>query len=233
MRHWNFEDAWRPSSTRNSTVISQFLPAEAVKEWRPGQAFDALVAIEPSAEDTFTVAVALEAVPGQPAPGPYQILGDDKRPKARWIKKMWNKLGGRLHAEWPYERHKKPQTSQRQFLERTLSEVAPFVENSFTFVLTNTIDFTCSCCGATVEVMKQTAKQQHEATCLHCWSSYRAEASGESFMFYPNESPFPCNCGNEIWLRPKEVQAGYRFSCPECKQLYAVVGSTWNVAKMP
>jgi len=208
----------------------QFLPAEAAKEWRPGQAFDALIAIEPNAEDTFTLAVAVETSPGQMAPGPYRIVGVDKRPKAKWIKKTWNKLGGRLHAEWPYERHKKSELSQRQFLERTLTEVAPFVENSVTSVMAMTIDFQCTCCGATVKVMEQTLKQKSEAVCLNCWSSYRAEGSVESVVFYPNDDPFQCNCGHEIRLRPKEIEAGYRFPCPECKQVYAVVGSIWNVS---
>src|ERR1035438_5057609 len=46
-------------------VYGDLLPEGSVHQWQPPRAFDALIAIEPDAEATFTFAVAPQAEPGK------------------------------------------------------------------------------------------------------------------------------------------------------------------------
>lgn len=62
-------------------IYGDLLPEGSVHQWQPPQAFDALIAIEPGAEATFTYAVAPETEPGKMATGPYHAVGVDERPQ--------------------------------------------------------------------------------------------------------------------------------------------------------
>ena len=73
-------------------VYGDLLPEGSVHQWQPPRACEALIAIEPCAEATFTYAIAPETEPGKISAGPYHTVGVDERPKAKWIKKTWQKL---------------------------------------------------------------------------------------------------------------------------------------------
>jgi hypothetical protein len=205
----------------------QLLPEDSVHQWQPPQAFDALIAIEPKAENTLTFAVAKQAELSKPAAGPYQVLGVDERPKGRWIKKTWHKLGFYLHADWPFAVDK-PRTSPRPFLEKTLAELAPLVNNSFTAMLSNEISFPCSGCGEIVRVMEKAVESTRQATCLKCGMPYKAEESENSFTFYPDQPPFTCDCGVSTFIPLAHVEIGYRFSCRGCKRTFETVECEWK-----
>lgn len=120
-----------------------------------------------------TIAVAMQPELGKPPEGPWQKIGTDERPKGKWIKKTWNKLGFYLHANWPFG--KKSKSPLRPFLEKTLAELAPFVNNSFTMTMSMNIDFTCVGCGARVNVMEKAVESSGQAACLSCGLRYRAQ----------------------------------------------------------
>jgi hypothetical protein len=87
-------------------VYGALLPEDSVHQWQPPQAFDALIAVEPKAEGTTVIFVAPQGVPHEMAAGPYRQLGTDERPKGKWVKKTWHKLGFFLHADWPFAESK-------------------------------------------------------------------------------------------------------------------------------
>lgn len=94
-------------------VYGTLLPEGSVHQWQPPQAFDALIALEPGAEETYTYAIAPESEFGKITQGPYRAFGVDERPRGKWIKKTWNKLGSHLHAEWPFSRADNPSLAAR------------------------------------------------------------------------------------------------------------------------
>src|SRR5665213_2579866 len=53
-------------------VYGAVLPEDSVYKWQAAQAFDALIEIEPDAEEPFTVAVGLQEAPDKPAVGPLK-----------------------------------------------------------------------------------------------------------------------------------------------------------------
>lgn len=209
-------------------IYDALLPEGSVHQWQPPQAFDALIAIEPRAEATYTYAVAPQKEFGKIAEGPYRAVGVDERPKGKWIKKTWNKLGSRLHAEWPFSRSDKPRASARPFLEKTLAELAPMVNSTFTAMMTTTIDFSCAGCGSTVKVMEKAVESSRTAVCLTCGMPYRAEKSDGNFTFFPEHPPFTCDCGASTLVPPQQVKVGLRFACRSCSQAFQIVGVEWK-----
>ena len=58
-------------------VYDVLLPEGSVHQWQPSQAFDALIAVEPNAQETCTLSIAIEQEPGAPAAGPYRTIGTE------------------------------------------------------------------------------------------------------------------------------------------------------------
>jgi hypothetical protein len=210
-------------------VYDVLLPEDSVRKWQPPQALDALIVLEPNAEETFVISVALETEPGKLAPGPYQQIGIDERPKAKWIKKTWHKLGYYLHAEWPFG-SLKPRTSLRQFLEKTRDDLLPFINNSFTAVTSMSIEFTCANCGAKVKIFEKAIDDSnYKPTCLSCGVRYRTEKeAGGRIVFYPDEQPLTCECGRQNFVPSHYVKLGYRLPCRACHRTFEVVDIEWK-----
>ena len=209
-------------------VYGAVLPEDSVYKWQAAQAFDALIEIEPDAEEPFTVAVGLQEAPDKPAVGPLKVIGTDYRPNNRWVKKTWQKLGSYLHAEWPFSKSNRPSVPPREFLANTFAELAPLVNSSFTFAAWNVIEFDCSCCGAVAKVIDRVVERTLRATCFSCDLRYRAGKNGVGFTFYPDADPFTCECGAENFIPPHRVKIGYSFPCRACKRVFEIVRSDWH-----
>lgn len=208
-------------------VYDVLLPEDSVYKWQPPQAFDALIEIEPNAEESCTISIAMHKEPGSTEETHFQRLGVDERPKGKWIKKTWQKLGSYLHADWPFSSGK-PRSPLQPFLEKTLKELAPLVNNSFTMTMSNNIDFDCSGCGKIVRVMEKAVESSRRAACLNCGMRYRAEKPEETFLFYPDEPPFACECGAVFFIPSRHIEVGYKFACGGCKRAFQINGFDWK-----
>jgi hypothetical protein len=140
-------------------TYEKLLPEDSVYKWQAAQAFDALIEIEPSAEESYTLAVGLQEAPNLPPAGPLKVIGTDYRPSNRWVKKTWQKLGSYLHAEWPFARTTKTTGTPREFLAKTLGELKLLVDSSFSFGMWNVVEFDCSCCGAVAKVIDRVVER--------------------------------------------------------------------------
>jgi hypothetical protein len=208
-------------------VYGDLLPEDSVHQWQPPQAFDALIAVEPDAEATFTFAVAPQTEPGKMPEAPFKVIGVDQRPKGRWIKKTWHKLGFYLHADWPFA-DDKPKSSSRPFFVKTMNELEPMVSSRFSGMMAMTIDFPCSSCGRTVKVMEKSVENTRRAVCLTCGMPYCAEKTNGNFTFFAEEPPFKCDCGTATFVPSKQLKVGYGFSCRGCKRTFEIVGADWK-----
>ena len=208
-------------------VYGDLLPEGSVHQWQPAQAFDALIAIEPNAEETFTLAVAPQTEPGKMPSSPFKALGVDERPRGKWIKKTWHKLGFYLHADWPFAVDK-PRPSPRGLLEKTLDELSPTVSSSVSAMMAMTVAFPCSSCGETVKVIEKSVESSRRAVCLTSGTPYRAEKASGEFTFFPEEPPFTCECGTATFVPSKQLQVGYKFSCRHCKRQFEIVAADWK-----
>jgi hypothetical protein len=210
-------------------VYGDLLPEGSVHQWQPPQAFEALIEIEPTAEESVTYAVGVQSEPGTPSTGPFRPIGTDTRPKGKWIKKTWHKLGFYLHADWPFAGDKS-ESSPRPFLEKTLADLQPFVNSSFSAIFSNNVEFSCSGCGEKVRVMEKALEKRGYATCLSCNLRYRAEKKDNGFSFFVDELPFACDCGEQAFIASSRIKIGYRFRCRMCKKTFQIVGADWKYA---
>ena len=207
--------------------------AEVARKWQPPQAFRALLVMEPDAEQTSVIRYARETEPGKRSDGPYQTLGTDIRFSSTWLNKTYNKLGSVLHASWPFA--KKGLTNAladcRNFLQDTCTELAPFVEKTFTATFAETASFNCIECGTTVKANVNGLRAAGEITCLNpeCGCRYAVSISGEQYTFELEAVHAECpECKHQIRIPEKRVALGYVFSCSECGGKYSISGQSWS-----
>jgi hypothetical protein len=207
--------------------LHDLLPEASVHTWQVPQAFEALVEIEPNAEEDVTYGIALQSDPDKPSPGPYMNIGTDKRPKAKRVETVWNRLGGYLHAEWPFSK-KKTKKPTKEILQPMLEELEPLVNNFFNASMYETISFECCGCGAQVKVLKKAVELNGGAVCLTCGMVFKAENVDGGVQFTSAEPPFTCECGVSTFVATKKMRIGSKFGCRGCKRTFEITGAHWN-----
>jgi hypothetical protein len=209
-----------------------WIPIDAARSWQPPQAFKALLAVEPEADKSRTIAVAMQKDPGVPSPGPYQNLGVDHRPGYAWLEKTYHKLGSFLHARWPFAKSKN-RSGMRQDFQRILTELEPFVSRTLTVSIAMLVEFPCSYCGSVVKVSERGVKSNKEATCLKCSCRFSAQEEATGFTFHLDEPSQECEtCHEQIFVPEREMKIGGRFSCRKCSTKYEVMETTWGVRRV-
>jgi hypothetical protein len=203
------------------------LPEGSVHTWQVPQAFEALVEIEPNAEEDVTYAVALQTESDKPSAGPYMNIGTDRRPKAKRVEELWNKLGSYLHAEWPFSK-KKAKKPASAVLQAMLQELEPLVNNFFSGSMSETTTFKCCGCGTQVKVMKKSVELNGGAVCLTCGMVYKAENVDGGVNFTSAQPPFTCECGVSTFVAATKIRLGSKFGCRGCKRTFVIAGADWK-----
>jgi hypothetical protein len=212
-------------------IYQELLPGDSIHQWQPPQAFDALLAVDPSAEDTFMFAVGPQTEFDKMSSGPFTTIGVDHRPRSKWLKKTWNKLGHMVHAEWPFAKSGPSQQGKLDFLRKTLQELDPYVRSGFSSNLSLIVTFECVGCGRPAKSMERVLRKAGATTCLTCGTPYRAEEVDGEFRFFASSPPWKCDCGAATYIPPRQVRIGYTFACRTCKKEFKVVGQQWVVAE--
>jgi len=216
------------------------LPTNVLRKWQPPQAFKALLAVEPDADTTASLGVAVQEAINKPASGPIQIIGTDHRPRPQWLSKTWNKLGSFLHAEWPFaEAGKEPTPANiRDFLVETMSALEVFVDvRSISFQMANLVTFECTECGTTVKANVAGIIKTGAVACLNteCECQFSVtELDSPTPLFVPDIVKTACpGCGKEIRLPRHRVGTGYRYSCRECTSTFEITNVVqWECRKV-
>jgi DNA-directed RNA polymerase subunit RPC12/RpoP len=213
------------------------LPTEMIREWRPPQAFKALIAIESGARHTSIISVAKQKAFGMATEEPYKQLGIDLRPDVKWLEKTWHKLGKFPHAEFPYdpaEAFAEPDKVRTMLLE-LVEKIRPFVKTTFTSTVAEIISFECTACGDIVLANKKSIETTGYITCLNprCELRYLVkEKHGEDFEFELENYSADCSeCGEQILLPKHKLSTGYEFSCLSCHCHYQV-DHEWTYRKI-
>ena len=212
-------------------IYRELLPGDSIHQWQPPQAFDALLAVDPSAEDTFTFAVGPQTEFDKMSSGPFTTLGVDHRPRSKWLKKTWNKLGHMVHAEWPFAKSRPSEQAKLDFLRKTLQELDLYVRSGFSSNLSVNVTFECVGCGRPVKSMERSLRTAGATTCLTCGTPYRAEEVDGEFRFFAGGPPWKCDCGAATYIPPRQVRIGFTFACRSCKKKFKVVSQEWMVAE--
>jgi hypothetical protein len=190
--------------------------------------------IDPLAEETVTFSIGAQVDQQTPSPGPYIPLGTDQRPKLKWVKKTWNKLGFYLHAEWPFAKSVRSAASLRVFLEETLKTLSPLVHNTFNMSMIHPIiTFVCSNCRQEVRTAAMAIEIKRSAVCLACGKRYKALKVDEEFRMVPDGPSVNCNCGVENYVRSEDLKEGYKLTCRGCQATIEFMAPQWQCRIFP
>jgi hypothetical protein len=207
-----------------------WIPEGAARRWQPPQAFDALIAVDPEAEHTSTIAIS----PTQNAPGgtvgPLVNMGTEVRPRSKWLKKTYNKLGSLLHTPWPFAEPTPLMTASevRQYLVDTLREITPLVENTVTFAFANVVAFDCHSCKQVVKVNALACKHGASVCCLACGCRFTVEDKQDETIFHPDLAYIACKCTADIPIPVHKLSAGQRITCPDCNTSFEITEQVWQ-----
>ena len=207
-----------------------WLPEDVARKWQPPQAFEALLELEPEAEHDSTLAIGTRDTSRGGDPGPFLNMGTEPRPRSKWLKKVYHKLGNFLHSPWPFaELNRKTSVVEvREFLTKTAAELTRYVENDLTFVFASTVTFVCSSCRRNVTVHSTAVGTAESISCLSCGCRFSIEKRDDTPVFHPILEYTTCECGAKIGLPAHELKTGMIFSCSSCSKRYKVTGQAWK-----
>ena len=94
--------------------------------------------------------------------------------------------------------------------------------------MSNNIDFECSGCGKMVRIMEKAVESSRRAACLSCGTHYTAEKPEGTYIFYPDEPQFTCDCGALFFVPSRDIKVGYKFACRACKRAFQLTGFDWK-----
>jgi hypothetical protein len=209
-----------------------WIPEKIAKTWQPPLAFKALLEIDPGAEDDMAIGAAIQTRPDLPPEQPPKIIGVDYRPKVKWLNAKYHKLGAHLHADSPFARPKNDD-DKREFYEKTLADLEPFIGRSFSFAFSNTTSFECSQCGGTVVASDRGLRELGYATCLKCWLRHSVREEEGRPVFYLEEPSFVCgNCQSDVFVPSNEVRAGYKLTCRKCGWVYEAIHEQFSFQRV-
>lgn len=212
----------------------EWLPADIAHDWRPPQAFDALLVIDPDAEHTETLAVAPESTFGvMPPQEAFTIVGTEARPGLKLLKDNYHKLGSYLHVQSPFLVAKVKDASKRlEYYRQLLGELEPLVQSTVTFNITMTEKFTCHWCKRTITVNASGVESdQSEIQCLGCQGKISIKKDGDKFILSPQISWAECpDCKSEVELPTHKLAEGYQFTCA-CGSTFEI-RQGWRFAKI-
>lgn len=105
----------------------EYLDDAAMLKWTPKDILRELLKADPDADKRLTLAVGLEATPGEPAKTMH-VLGEDRRLKLKWASGNWNALGSFLHAP-TLEQQKIGKAPTVETIKKRASEIADHLAN--------------------------------------------------------------------------------------------------------
>lgn len=214
-------------------VRKKWIPQDIARKWQPPQAFEALLALEPDAEYSATLAIAPETTPGVMAPAAsFRVVGVDERPRLSWLKKTYNKLGSFLHVPSPFTQPKARRSKQqREDLTSILGELERFIRNDISFSFENVVEFECHWCKTRVSAHPRALEEKGEVQCWGCNAKLLIERKGEEFIQHPDISIATCSdCQESIDVPTHLVTSGYQFSCTCGCTLE--VNQVWEISKV-
>lgn len=199
------------------------LQDEALATWQPKQVFAYLLAIDPHADQSSSIAMARESSPGVPAE-PLQHLGNDRVISTKEIKTYYDKIGSYLHAPTVQQMKNGSTTpdKMRKNCEAVLAIVdAVLASQVFAVDFKTVATISCQECGTTIVCRMPKAPEQGRAVdCVKCKASYRVDlAEHSSVVWKPMQRTLKCEgqgCSATCVVWEREIEVGTWWKCVAC-----------------
>lgn len=193
---------------------------EAMKKWTPKQVIQELLAIDPHADRSTTIAVEIEESYGVPS-NTMKVIGEDRRFSLKWANSNHNALGNFLHA--PTLLQINSNTTPK--IEK-MSEKIHNIVNAVEYILSSPIIsfnfgkfYTLECeCGIKIKRRSNILNNKDGIKCQQCgtiWDIHSEENKPEGkVIFSPRKTTYECfSCGQKNYIRVNKIKEGEKFMC--------------------
>ena len=219
------------------------LPYDAVKKWQPKEVISEMRNVDPHADASSSLSVAMEATPGEPPPDEaWTSLGEEHRFSMPWANKNHNALGNYLHAPTIHHLESGSAATVETIIARAtevLNECEQILNSSFyNSNFGNFFTFNCGDCKTQMRGRVKDPTQKQVVTCRKCHAVYDAEfGEGQKVTLTPHQLSYICAapCRAENWIGTHLVKEGQRFVCETCgkrtKVVYGMVADDSEASK--
>jgi len=210
-----------------SHTLRELLPPEQIEAWQPRKVLNALLEVEPGADQGAMLWMGIEDTPGVESQN-MQFMGGEHVLSRKTIK-QYDALGAHLHLP-TLKQFREGTVLNNESLRRRCEEIAAEVRKALFSPLRNLVagrpvDFECRKCGSEVKRRLPLKAFDVRIVC-NCKAEYRAVGeAGKEIRFYPLTTNFPCpagDCDQEKLFWQHEIEAGTEWECEKCHRQYAL-----------
>lgn len=192
---------------------------DAMRKWTPRQVIAEMLEVDPHSDETSSLAVGIEVIPGV-RPPEMQFLGEDRRFSLGWANKNHNALGNFLHAPTLHQMESGQVPSAEKMSQKAIY-VADTIQQILDSPLHNVnfgVFFKFDCyCGARIKRRDGSFKRDDGIRCPSCDAVYDVtgedRASGQ-YTFALRQERYRCqSCGQENWVGVHVLKVGTILKC--------------------
>lgn len=197
------------------------LPSEEYETWQPAKLLHALLAIDPTANSTKTIAFGKEDVPGEPAKE-MQVLGTDKPLTLKVIKHHYDALGNFLHVPTLKQIQSGSVTlpeKVRRRCEALVAELDAALQSTvFNFTVGQFSHIDCMRCEKPIKRRLPDGFSELETSCIHCRAPYLLREKDGETQWIALQQFVPCpKCSENMKVWRDEIVNGASFKCGHCE----------------
>ncbi|MDH0494235.1 hypothetical protein [Comamonas aquatica] len=207
---------------------AELLSPDAYRTWQPQKLMEALIQIEPRANQGPSVHF-LDESNADGEPPTWVSLGQETVFTLKNIRAEYHALGSFVH----YPNLENATTSGPSFekMRARCPQIAAKLADVlgspvFNAVLQNVVEIPCDNCDATILKHIPWGVQEVEAACFNCKAEYKISAQGNGeYSSYRLGKNVPCQvdgCGALIAIPREDLKDGGKASCPKCKSIFVI-----------
>lgn len=197
--------------------------SDIIKKWTPKQIISEMREVDPTADQSVTIAIGLEEEEGVPAAQKdMQLLGTDRRFSLKWAHKHYNALGSYLHVPSMFQLEMGGAPAATTIIEKTI-EIANECDQILKSPLFGVnfgqfFEFECRGCCTMIRRRVGSFTLDEGIKCPKCAATYDAEQKeSEKFMFQLRTTGYKCpKCKAENLVGSHLVDADAILECDKC-----------------
>lgn len=198
------------------------LPPKEYLTWQPSKLLQALMEIDPNADQSAKLFIGIEEVRDQPAKE-FGFMGEENVLSLKTIKAHYDALGSFLHSPTRKQLESGDEGKLGKLKQRCailVGEVEKALSGNMQHLrLGLSVEFQCRRCGIQISRMISPVSGKRKTYCFHCHAEYELShdtESGETTAMAKliGTKCAHCQSGHGIWN--DDLKSGYSWTCEEC-----------------
>jgi predicted RNA-binding Zn-ribbon protein involved in translation (DUF1610 family) len=213
---------------------------DVLERWQPRAAMQALLALEPRADQDVTLRIVREDEDGNVKGNPTVI--EHRAMDVEAINRFYNRFGSYLHVPtvvrqkdhaWIHRWQNRLEETLREFVK----EIEPILKAPIVTTISRTAEFECEACDQVTVANLIALRETKTVKCIHCGAEYSATALddpngariSEEWEFRLKATVFACRtCEEGTAIENRNLRLGMRFACDSCGALHLIADRRWG-----